>query len=334
MTRHAHNFHVAEQIAAIIHGRDATLAKETSAADTLYVLPLWAWGSTRMSVGRKDLDRDGSSRLEMPVRLEWDVPSVGRLSDLPDGAASFVTRGSGYIESGSVHAGDGPESTLMRSGDAPRSVSWDDGITMSLTPASSFAARTLLDSLKDAGTDSYWALMHIIEEQAKHFVEKAVSSLTLSMSVTKDLPPVLGEHERSELVSEFTLGNAGDTESPAIRLIDRCLLPAAFERVDPQRMMSMSIRRDVKEAARQRIGDPRTGANIRKIAAELGATGIDDRTIEAVVSEFNRRHQSSRVGPRRVRDALSITPGFDLVPLTYEMEDVRPEARSLYEVLI
>lgn len=334
MSRHTHNDQVTENIGAVLHGRDAERVMATDTTGTLYVLPLWAWGPARMSMGRKDLSRDDSTRLEMPTRLVWNVPSVGLVSDLPDGVATYGTRGAGYREIGTVDPSSAPTISRLRSIDAPRSVDWSDGIAMAIAPPESFAARTLLSSLAEDGTESYWELMGIIEEHAKHFAEKAVSSLTLSMASGRDIPPVLGEHERSELVSQFALGRSGDTESPAIRLIERCLAPSAFERVDPQRMMSMSIRRDVKEAARQRLGDPRTGANIRQVAADLGMNRTDEETVEQVVAEFNRRHETSRVGPRRVRDALSVAPAYDHVPLTYEMEDVRPEARSLYEVMI
>ncbi len=331
MTRHWRLELLCEDIAAVLHGRALTdLGEEPTEA--IYVLPLWAWGPSRRSVGRKDIDRaNPSERLDMPIRLHWDVPVVGRLADLPPSGPTFETSSSGYEESARVPLSASRSVSVVMDTDGARSVEWGQPLTILVVNAESFAGRTLLHTLQEQSRTAYWSLMSHVEDSAKHFLEPAVRSVTISATSDPSAPPVLDEQQRSDLVAEFTFGREGAEDSAGMRLIERCLDSRAFTRVDPQMMMAMSIRRDIRNAALSRLGDPRAGMRIREVANDLGLQGTDEETVETVMEAYNAKNCKSRATRSKVRHALELRPGVRATPFTWEIEDTRPEARSLFE---
>ncbi|MCZ4326737.1 hypothetical protein [Brachybacterium paraconglomeratum] len=333
MTRHWRLELLCEDIAAVLHGRALTDLGEEPACE-VYVLPLWAWGPSRRSVGRKDIDRaNPSERLDMPIRLQWDVPVVGRLEELPPGGPTFVTSSSGYEESARVPLSASRPVSMVTGIDGARSVEWGQPLPIPVINAESFAGRTLLHTLQDQARTAYWSLLSHVEDSAQHFLEPAVRSVTISTTNDPSAPPVLDEQQRSDLVAEFTFGREGAEDSAGMRLIERCLDVRAFTRVDPQMMMAMSIRRDIRNAALSRLGDPRVGMRIREVANDLGLQGTDEETVDKVMEAYNDRNGKARATRRKVRHALELRPGVRSIPFTWEIEDTRPEARSLFEAV-
>lgn len=313
--RHAHLEIITTDIARIIHGRDAHAARaDLPAPATMYALPLWAWTHAEADLGRKDRAADGA-RLLMPARLDWDIPSIGMITDAT--TATYTVRGLGITRTGSVLIT--PTATPPGSIDSPPvSTSLDsiDAWTARVSPDLWELHRHLITHRAES---AYWALIKSIERNAEYYLVRSSASLAISLG-TEVGSDVIDDVEREAIIATYVLGADGENgDSKAMRLVERCLAPGAFERVDPQRMITKSVRRDMTQELRSFLGDSRQGSTIREIARHIGAFDAErDVDVKAVRDEFNRQHPEHPVGDDKVRNALRLRGRAPAVPVGEE----------------
>lgn len=334
---------VTEDIARILHGKAAEKLTRDTQPPTgsptpgpvrLYVLPVWAWGPSRTYVGRKDRSPDGG-RLDMPIRLDWDVPIIGKVEDLPGGIATATTRSSGYRETVTVDVSATADSFRPSVTDLPVGVDWGTTDWALTTKMSPIARSHLLTETSSTGKTGYWSMMGRIEEHARFYIPKASASLAISAfgPEWRAGQQILDETTKALLISSFTLGTQDIPRSPAVRLIARCLEPRAFEKADPQMVMVKDVQRDVKEELRKVIGDPREGSAIRDTARSIGVPvgSFDEESVRLVVEAHNERFPDKTVGHRRVYDALSMVVNTTRMDIDLDgFEDLSLTARSMW----
>lgn len=280
--------------------------------EDLYVLPVWAWAPSRVDVGRRDRI-DETERYDMPIRLDWDVPLVGSVSGIDGHVATARTRGVGYDQSIIIDLSTAPRTPMYES--EPVLEFGLDQAPPVLRTGNAVHASRVLETLADMRHTDYWRLLEWIERYARRKLPSTLTSIWLSLGRTdRDEFWQVDDPTQEEILSAFVLASDGDegSDSYAMRLVDRCLRPEAFEKADPRLVMTRSIKRDLAEQARRVLGDPRAGGKIRQLASDMGVTGTSDEEIRRVADEYRRRFDDPKMGPGRVREALHLrnAPSF------------------------
>ena len=122
-----------------------------------------------------------------------------------------------------------------------------------------------------------------------------------------------------QIVDRMTLGYEDEKgvqrEGSAVRLLQLCLEPDAFLRVDPLRRINAHLERDCKVEIRQAIGDTRLGPKIRAVARELNTS--DDL---AIVAACRERYPGDFIALDRVVQAMSVRP--ETIPTWVSLEEL------------
>lgn len=318
MQRHPHLEQITKDIAAVLLGQAAS---NTSGGTDLYVLPIWAWGPSRTDVGRKDRAADGS-QLAMPIRITWDHPPIGHVTDLDTGRANYKLMSAGYETSGSIDVTEAPMTTAGPDGIILPAPELEDLSAYRITPP---VDTDVLEQTITNGQLARWNLMALIEKSVQLALPGKISALTISVMGPEwraDAAGFFDAVDESEVISRFCIGTPTPTthrgrsaRPPAVRLIDRLLSPDAFKRADPQRVMFRSVRRDVAEELRRYVGDPREGEAIRATARQLGVKtyrahleSLDEADVQRVLTAHQTANPRKSIGRQRVVDALTVQP--------------------------
>lgn len=317
--RHPWVDNITAMLQRIVHGR----AAEQAAADldterggagwSLFVLPAWGWAVSRINVGRKDRVVGSPQRLLLPVRLTWSPAGVLVVAGDRARQASFTAAGMGHSAVGTVQLDPGRPAG---EGGLP------DGV---LEPAPVWGPRATgrvgvlgeLDRLVDDGRAGYWEVMSFLEgkvERALHFATSRASTELLDVG---ERARALDDISLETLRSTMVYGALGQGDpSPIQRLVERCTAPGTFARVDPERYILTSVRRDARAEVRKALGDPHIGSKIRAVAAELGPVGVD-----ALIAAYRARYPGDRLSVNRALAALSVRahPNASTYPLDAAM---------------
>lgn len=277
MQRHPILEYLSDNIEQHIHATDA---HSLSPHDAAYVLPLFTFENARTPMGRKTLSRGGKGQLSVPVRIAWDIPSVGIITDATP--AHYRLLGAGWTGNGSITLTPNTPTPFMHS----HGVIFD-------TP----------QHIKDEGQNAYWSLLQWIEGRCTYFIPKIATSLAISIFGEHTTRYVATDVELDAVVTEFVYGREGT--SMAMRIIERACRDEAILKADFQLSMVTEIKRDLKELLRRHIGDPRVGSNVRSIAENIDYRDINDDTVTKIQEAYTLRH-GKPVGEKRVREALSI----------------------------
>ena len=104
-----------------------------------------------------------------------------------------------------------------------------------------------LAQIAAAGRRARWDLLQLLERITRAAVIKAhsrVSNEVAGPAGTSSRPTVLDETDLEVVVDTLLLGEDGGRSSPVNRMLDRCLRPDTFHRVDPLRYIVVTLRRD------------------------------------------------------------------------------------------
>ena len=174
-------------------------------------------------------------------------------------------------------------------------------VTAPVMPAS--RARRVLASLVADGEAARWEAITALEPKALEAVRRAHAEVVAEVGPAADGTCMLLDRlDVQALADRMLLGDVDTTSpSPVARLIERCLSPSAFARVDPRRYVTSALRVYATEEIRRAIGDPHVGPKVRAAAAALGTTDVD-----AVIAYYQARRPADRLGRRRAEAALDI----------------------------
>lgn len=288
---------ITELIDQILIGEAATSVADdtvtTFAVHTVAILPTWTWLLPKITIGGKT----GTS--EMPVRVDWDGGPLLVLDAEETRYLSWHQIGMGHEARGvaTIKVDSSGAATISGTPDAFPAIDFRD-------IPSPRAFKVLRRKLASAGTDARWQLMQSIEwwaraklDDANKVVSQDVAELEKRGYVRQVIDPV----GLDTLVSKMLVGDDGADDSTISRLVERCLQPDQFQKVDPLHYITVSIRARAEEAVRSAIGDPHTGRKIRRIQEMTKAGSLDE-----LVTAYREHYPKDRLARNRASAALTI----------------------------
>lgn len=285
------------QLHAILVGRhaDRLLADEHLLPEraALFVCPTWTWAPPIARVGRKANRPSGGTYL-MPVRLDWSETPIRLVGPSQTDCVRWQARGLGYSDEGVSSIVGTP---------ALRVVDQD---SLQLAPV--FTRDELTDqlhALSDEGKTGFWDFLGFLEPHLTQNLHRAHAAVRFEIGGGRDtVGPLLDDTKLQTLATRMLYGDEeSDRPHCAERLLDRCLNPNTFIRVDPLRYISLSLRRDAEDVIRAELGDPHIGRKVRALARQIGTTDI-----KQVVAAYRHTWPKDLLSTDRAARALSIGP--------------------------
>lgn len=303
-TRHPWVDNICQLLERIILGREASKVLdrlgELNGGAELYVLPVWGWAVSRIDVGRKDRIVGSTERLLLPVRLTWAPAPVVLLPAGEPASATFTATGMGHSAVGEVHLDGAASEGELRDGGLEPTADWGPRVR------GRTASRAALLQMVEDGKAAYWEVLTLLEAKVAHALDHATSAASADLAVSHERARALDSITLETLQAQMVYGSqdaASDEPSPMQRLVERCTHPGTFTKVDPERYVLTSVRRDARAVVRRALGDPHIGGKVRALAAELGTTDL-----EAIVAEYRSRYPADRLSTDRAVAALSLRP--------------------------
>ena len=295
----------------ILHGQAAQSildAGDLPERAGIVTLPVWSWEHPLIDVGRKDKAHGTGERMLMPVRNNWDTPVVVLVGE-ESVPVSYSTRGMG-------HAMAGQSKLVRRLGEAPvASVTALPSLAEPVFVGAGITSRNAayLNALVKAGQAAHWDVLTDLEPKLRSTVFQAHSFVCYEIGLSTGIvEPMLDELGLEQIVDAMMYGELRDDEagerdkakpSAMFRLIELCLEPDCFLKVDPLKYMTKHMRRDAETQIRRRLGDPHIGPKIREIARRHPRAEIAD-----IVEAYREVYPKDRLSLPRARAALSVSP--------------------------
>lgn len=307
--RHPNLELLCSRLERILYGQAAQEHLDAGVPDRagLVLLPVWSWLHPLIDVGRKDKAHGTGERMLMPVRNDWGTSTITLVSDgtVP---VTYRTRGMGHSQAGQsrlvIRPGADPVAALTALPSLAEPVFVGAGTRRQVT------AR--LEALVKDGKDAKWEMLRAMEPKLRATVQKAHSSVSYEIGLSTGVDePMLDEIGLDQVVDTMMYGELQDSDddsgegklSSMFRMIELCLSPDCFLRVDPLRYMTKHMRRDAEAQIRRRLGDPHIGPKIREIARRHPRAEIAD-----IVEAYRKVYPKDRLSLPRARAALSVTP--------------------------
>lgn len=325
--RHASLVVICEWLHQIVVGRAAdALLKEGHLPEegVLWVPPTFAFLHARVHVGRKERGPDGS-RLRLPVRVVWADPVVVIASDtVPElNVRDVPSDGPGLVVTWTVdsmgHSGTG-DAHIFRCAPGRLAPSTGDNVDASTTrwqvaaesaagipqrvlaePMTKFELISELQALASAGSAARWEFLQFLEPRVTKELHRAHAALSGEIGRFRGQDITLLDATKLESLRDLMILGDGENPGMVYRMVERLLDPAALRKCEPLRYLMVALGRDAKETVRQAIADPRIGAQVRRLALELGTTDV-----ETIVAVFRKRNPRSRLSTERAGMALSV----------------------------
>jgi hypothetical protein len=122
--------------------------------------------------------------------------------------------------------------------------------------------------------------------------------------LTGRVQSVLHETGIEQVVNVMMVGDPATESSEGAsvsRLLEQCLRPDRFSKVDPLMFLSRNLRRDAEDHIRRAIGDPRVGPKVRRVAASMPGAGLEE-----IVEAYRREHPQDKLSTARAQAALQV----------------------------
>lgn len=290
----------------IVHARAAEALLQDPAAlpetGGIAVLPVWTWQTPLIAVGRKGRAFGTGEQLLMPVRVAWDRDGIIILDGgAPGEEIPYRSRGMGHTTAGQTRVVSRPGFPIVA---APQDLpSLADPVFVGAG-----SRRRLVKALQDiveAGRTARWALVMDIEPRLRKQIDKTHAWVCHEISLTTgNDQALLDQVGREELLNSMLLGDPNDNRRCSVdRLIDLCLGPDTFQKVDPLKYMATHLKRDAEQELRRRIGDPHIGPKVREVARQHPRASIDK-----IIEEYRKLYPKDRLAKDRTEAALSVSP--------------------------
>lgn len=304
----------------VLLGRVAEELLTTELPETaaLVVAPVWKWLAPRIDMGRKTRRADGDTML-MPVRMTWQPSPVMVLTAPTAAAWSMVGLG---------HSGAGEVKLVPVEGACPdvtgEKFPTDGELEVELLPHRELLGR--LRHLVADGKQARWDAVMSLE----HYVNRAVHSAVVAVSydvVGGDNPhPVLDDTAKQSVADRMLLGSE---EGPGRvgALLERCLRPGAFVKVDPLRYVVKDLHRSAEAEVRKTIGDPHIGRKIRAVQRTMPSASMQE-----VIAAYRRTHPGDHLSTARATKAL--TAGADVMAGFTEIGEAEAVMQSHEDLVV
>lgn len=297
--RHPYSANLCDRLERIAWGESAAALLATDpqiARCAVVTLPVFAWGHTTRDTGRKSLSPTGE--LLFPVKIRWRNVSGSVVVSRPKERLVVP-----WEALGSSDIGPRGETEIFPT-DGSTVVPYDSTVTI---PKKIYAPilskvdcrRTLNDLVSD-GRNARWEILHIFEGNLRWNFARALRSVHAELGL--DSTPVVDRAAGETIQNAILLGDDGQNNSLALRLIDRCLKGDAFSRVDPEKYVRRALFSGAETAIRRYIGDPHIGRQVRRVSDQ-----IHSEDIELITEEFARQNPNAKLGADRAKAALSTT---------------------------
>lgn len=308
-TRHRDLDRLTCWLQSLWHARHIQDIEPSDSPAGLIVLPMFIWAHNNGASGRKSRARRADetqvgSDLLMPFRLTWDVPPVLIVEPGVSITANFTAVGPGHTSSGSVQLTSSPR-TVHHLPDLMQGIQVAPGAQSIGVPSiSATQIRRALEAINRQGMTSRWELIQWVEPQVKRLLEKAHSSMVISLAgeLGTGERTWLDEQSLQKLTDQMLLGFES-RQGSVPRWINLSMEPGSFAKCDPLRHLVVHLGRDARQEVRSCIGDPRAGSKIRQLARSLGTEDVD-----AIVAEYRRRYPKDEVAQGSVIQALNLAP--------------------------
>lgn len=272
----------------------ASLPEETG----LWISPSWVWLHSRVNVGRKERAPDGT-RLRLPVRVDWSDGPIQLISADEQTFANWTAAGLGHTAADTLPVTASRHLFDTQSETSPTGM--PTSVVVPVLDRDELVRE--LARLSDAGRSARWEALAYLEPYISRALLLAQSSVAHEMSQTWGVyRAVLDETKLEGIRDQMLLGNDGHPGKVS-QMLDRCLKPETFKKVEPLKYIKESLRRDANTEIRRAIGDPHIGAKIRRVQRELGT-----RDVDLIVEEYRRRYPKDRLSRDRAVAALSVAP--------------------------
>ena len=314
-TRHEWIDELCARLERVLVGRaaDDLLAGELPDRAAVVLLPVWNWLPPKIDMGRKTLRADGDQML-MPVRVTWSSTClllVTEPTELDWSLSGLGNAGAGrLVVIPSLTAGPTPVDVLQVT-------------TQQVAVLDAEQIRQLLTGLSEDGRKARWEALMSLE----HYVDRAVHNAVAAVSydVTGADPNgfpdrVLDETGTQGVVDQMLLGTA-DKRGSVDRLIERCLAPGTFERVDPLKYVVTDLHRSAEAAVRKAIGDPHIGRKIRTMRRTMPSASVTE-----MIAAYRLAHPGDHLAGARVEQALSA--GADIMARRSAMDPTTATVES------
>ena len=271
-------------------------ASRLTGGAALVTLPVWRWLPPRINMGRKTVRADGATML-MPVRMTWGTSPLVLVTGPVQADWSML----GLGHSGAGHV------TLIPCEGAPV-LTGDEFPTdgeLGVPPLSRTQLRARLGELSADGRQARWDALMSLETYVTRAVRTAVVSVSYDIAgVPEGAQPawVLDETASQGVADRMLLGT--QTKKGRVdNLIERCLEPGTFIRVDPLRYVVKDLHRCAEAEVRKTIGDPHIGRKIRAVHRTMPSASLQE-----IIAAYRARHPGDHLSTVRAERALTAGP--------------------------
>ena len=308
--RHAWIDELCARLEQVLIGRlaEELLAGELPERAAVVVAPVWRWLVPRIDMGRKTHRTDGAAML-MPVRMTWQ-PSPLMLVTAPVQVAWSMV-GLGNSGAGTLELIP-CEGAPTRTGDE---FPTDGELGVPTMDARQVRAR--LNRLAEDGRRARWEALMSLEGYVTRAVRGAVVAVSHDVAgdLQDDRPTWVLDETGSQGVADRMLLGTGGRPGPVSNLLDRCLKPAAFVRVDPLKYVVTDLHRSADDEVRRTIDDPRIGRKIRAVRRTMPSAPLTE-----VIAAYRDRHPGDHLSTVRATRALSA--GVDVMASVQSLDRV------------
>ena len=164
-------------------------------------------------------------------------------------------------------------------------------------------AQRLLRGIVNQGRDGRWNLVSSLELFTNNKLNRANATGAAELGEFADhaIATVLDDIAIEQLLAEMLYGDG--SSSVITRMVDRSLLPETFRSVDPMHYFAVGLRARAEEAIRRRIGDPKIGPKIRRVAMRSNASTLDE-----LLAAYKLAHPNDSLAKKRAIAALTAGP--------------------------
>lgn len=302
-----------EKLTRIAYGRaaeDLIDDIDPSVRQSLLRLPVWVWTPPDAKVvGRKASIAPGRTAAQLlPIRVEF-LNGPLSLAGESDFELPWQAQGMGAYAAGTIAVcrdDDGCPSTAQFGLDPA------DHVTAMASSIDAYDATPAnltreLRRLIDDGKLAHWEFFLELEALMRDALMKA------HIGLRNHLTETVGHDEDEPLLDDISLETLLDdiaftpqknrSESYLQRLIDKCLDPVRFVKVDPQRWLRVEISRKAGAEIQRCLDDPTIGRKIRKTFSESPGKSIDE-----VLETYHQQYPEDRLSTNRLARALLVQP--------------------------
>jgi hypothetical protein len=299
----------------------------------LVILPMWGWGQSLHSVGRKDrpFSQDGSevdhdTKLLMPIRNHWDGGNLHLVSTGEIISGSLIGSGhSGVVQARIVVAATGHPAVGI--------VEPSELMTIVSTSVGTKVDQTLNQLVRD-GQSAYWDMFRHWDNIVRRILER------VSVGIIRELEEFNQESISyspfdtaclDKIRDEILLG-AKDEETRINKesrlrhyLNQAASDPELFLNVEPQRFLNKNLTRDCTSALRREMGDPHIGPKVRRFVLD----NPELESLSAIIRAYNEEFPRDRLAVDRATVALEIGHDLSRMGRMVPFADHRDSARSI-----